>query len=59
MTIRSDATQKRRSEAAARFPAHAENAVLLTATELDHVTGAGSKPGVSPGIGIGKPASSE
>jgi hypothetical protein len=45
-------------QGSAGLPVSEESAVPLTATELDHVVGAGSKPGASSGNGIGKPGSS-
>jgi len=53
MTIRDDdlTSRKARPEDGARLTVCEEDAVRLTHAELDQVAAAGSKPGVSPGIG--------
>ena len=54
MTIRDNdlIARKERSEEGARLTVCEEDAVPLTQAELDQVAAAGSKPGVSPGIGV-------
>jgi hypothetical protein len=55
MTIRVDLTTCNTQPEAGPQSTVERDAVQLTAAELDHVTGAGSKPGASAGTGVGKP----